>query len=213
MGISRSTQQIAAYIFGVTFVVAMLTIAIFLPQPSSFQIFVFRVVLALAAAGVAAMIPGFISVQLGSAIRAGGAIAVFAVVYFLNPAAIVVKSEPGPLPNGNPRAVAEAYLRVADTLSFDNAWALFSDAAKKAYDEAALREAFANARVPLNAIRNRKLQGVQSFTSLPGLSPAHYRVFSYVSIFSDGTPRGESVSVMSENGAWRIGGHNIQILP
>ena len=86
----RERQKYAAAVFGVIFVTAILVLAIVFPEPTAFQYTVFRIVLALAAGGVAAMIPGFIQLQMGSWLRAGGAIAVFALVYFYNPAQLVV---------------------------------------------------------------------------------------------------------------------------
>ena len=83
-------QIIIAFIFGVIFITAMLLLAIKFPHPTPFQYRVFRITLSLAAAGVAAMIPGFINLEInpnvGLLIRAGGAIAVFVLVYFYNPA-------------------------------------------------------------------------------------------------------------------------------
>lgn len=90
---NKKQQQIAAYAFGVVFVVVLLTIALFVPTPTSFQYLVFRIVLALATAGVAAMIPGFIEVSVPTFLRAGGALAVFAVVFFYNPAALVSNND------------------------------------------------------------------------------------------------------------------------
>jgi hypothetical protein len=75
-----------SYIFGFFFVVVLLAIAFIKPEPSSFQYNVFRTVLALAGAGVVAVIPGFIEVKCGDWLRAGGALAVFVVLYFWNPA-------------------------------------------------------------------------------------------------------------------------------
>ncbi|MEX1034275.1 MAG: hypothetical protein WDZ30_13000 [Cellvibrionaceae bacterium] len=69
----------------------MLVIALVTPEPSVFQYRVFQTVLSLAVAGVAAMIPGFLQVNISGWIRAGGALGVFAVVYFYSPADLVVK--------------------------------------------------------------------------------------------------------------------------
>ncbi len=85
----KATQQRFAFLFGIAFLVVMVVIAIRFPNPTAFQYTIFRTVLSLAAAGVAAMIPGFITVSVSRWIRAGGALAVFAVVYFYNPAALV----------------------------------------------------------------------------------------------------------------------------
>lgn len=82
-------ERIAIFTFGVSFIILMIVIAIFIPQPSNFQYLVFRIALALSAAGVAALIPGFINVAYRNYIRAGGALGVFVVVYFWNPATLV----------------------------------------------------------------------------------------------------------------------------
>jgi tetratricopeptide (TPR) repeat protein len=78
-------QLILAFAFGTVFVVVLLFIAFVTPMPSDFQIFVYRVVMALAAAGIGAIIPGFIVVNISNFVRAGGAIACFVVVYLVNP--------------------------------------------------------------------------------------------------------------------------------
>jgi len=88
----KKHQQLAAFAFGVLFVVAMLLVSIFVPRPTDFQYLVFRIVLALATAGVAAMIPGFLQVNVSTFLRAGGALAVFVVVFFYNPATLVVNN-------------------------------------------------------------------------------------------------------------------------
>jgi hypothetical protein len=209
MSLASGPEHVAAYLFGVAFVVALIVIAIVFPKPSAFQFFVFRVVLALAAAGVAAMIPGFLSVQLGAVVRAGGAIAVFVIVYFLNPARLLTDSDPGSLPAGDPRATAEAYLDVADTLDFDRTWALFSATAKQIYKESDVSEAYRNVRTPLGRVSRRQLQGVQSASSWPGWPPGHYRTFGFLTVFGDGKPHGEHVTVMSEDKAWRVASHII----
>lgn len=84
---------LAAFAFGVAFVIVLLTFAIAYPEPSNFQIFVFRTVLALAAAGVAAVIPGMLNLQIGTWLTATGAIAVFAIVFLVNPPALVSQTK------------------------------------------------------------------------------------------------------------------------
>lgn len=92
-----TAQIIIAFAFGVTFVVALMVLAIKFPRPTPFQYNVFRIVLSLAAAGAAAMIPGFINIEVnpttGLLIRAGGALAVFVIVFFFNPAQLAIQSE------------------------------------------------------------------------------------------------------------------------
>ena len=82
----KETERLYAFAFGVLFVTTMLIVAIYFPEPTQFQYLIFRIVIALAAAGVAAMIPGFLQIEISGLIRAGGALAVFVIIYFYNPA-------------------------------------------------------------------------------------------------------------------------------
>lgn len=87
----------AIFSFGVVFVVVLLALAIKFKKPTPFQYTVFRIVLALAAAGVAAFIPGLIEVELHHWIKTGGAMAIFVIIYFFSPAGLVMsEQEPNP---------------------------------------------------------------------------------------------------------------------
>jgi hypothetical protein len=90
--------KLLAFIFGLCFVGILLVLAVWFPQPTAFQYTVFRITLALAAAGVAGAIPGMIrlKVQPGKAllIHAGGALAVFVIVYLIAPAALPSEERP-----------------------------------------------------------------------------------------------------------------------
>lgn len=78
---------------GASLMVAILLLIIFIPCPSATQYFVFRIIIALAAAGLAAIIPGVLNIHLTNGITAGGAIAIFAVVYFFDPASVVAANK------------------------------------------------------------------------------------------------------------------------
>jgi hypothetical protein len=99
-------QVISAFAFGILFLVAILILANAFSEPTPFQYNVFRIILASAAAGFAAMIPGLLSLELhqttGFVLRAAGALAVFSLVYFLNPAQYVVPPRPPTTPGPNP---------------------------------------------------------------------------------------------------------------
>src|SRR5687768_5700907 len=90
--VHRSERK-AAYIFGIVFITATMLLAIVFPNPTPFQYTIFRIVISLAAAGIASMIPGFIEIEIPNWIRAGGALGVFVLVYFNNPAELVTKSD------------------------------------------------------------------------------------------------------------------------
>jgi len=63
-----------------------LWIAFIVPNPTDFQYTIFRIVVALAGAAFAALIPGSIDVKYRGAIRAGGAAAVLIIIYFFTAA-------------------------------------------------------------------------------------------------------------------------------
>ena len=91
-----STVLLSA-ITGIAFLVALLVIAFVIKEPTNFQVFVFRVVLAIAAAGFGAALPGFFDVGGGVGgftIKAGSAAAFFVVVFLVNPPALVVDQKP-----------------------------------------------------------------------------------------------------------------------
>jgi hypothetical protein len=87
---SKSAERLAAFAFGVVFIITILVLAVRFPYPTPFQYTTFRIVLALAAGGVAGMIPGFLTVNVSRFIRAGGALAVFAIVFFKSPAGLTI---------------------------------------------------------------------------------------------------------------------------
>jgi hypothetical protein len=86
----------AAVIFGAVVLVGMVVLALCKPNPTPFQQGVFRTVLALASAGFGAAIPGLINFNfnpgVGVAVSAGQALALFGIIYFLNPARVAADS-------------------------------------------------------------------------------------------------------------------------
>ena len=81
-------EKIAGFVFGIAFITALLSITVLIPDPTPTQYATFKTILALAAAGVGGIFAGAIQVE-GSiqkwSIRAGGAIALFAIVFFFTP--------------------------------------------------------------------------------------------------------------------------------
>ncbi|MCD1640874.1 hypothetical protein K7H92_19315 [Pseudomonas stutzeri] len=85
-------QLLVGLAVGVLFSLIILASAIFIPSPSSTQFFIFRGVFAISLAAIAAIIPGLLNVESRFqkfSIKATGAIAVFVIVWLLNPPALV----------------------------------------------------------------------------------------------------------------------------
>jgi hypothetical protein len=78
-----------AFYFGVFFAVILLAIAVFGRDMAPLGTLICRVILALVAAGIGAVIPGMIDVNVQPVIRAGGAIALFVIVFWFNPPTLV----------------------------------------------------------------------------------------------------------------------------
>lgn len=87
-------EQLLAFGFGVVFLTAIVILAMKYPTPSTFQYTVFRIVLALAAAGFAVMIPGLLKFELKSWIRATGTLVIFVIVFFFSPAKLASNEPP-----------------------------------------------------------------------------------------------------------------------
>jgi hypothetical protein len=83
-------EIVLAFVFGCTALAAVLWLAFRSDSLSSQQFEILRIVLALAGGGVGAVVPGFLDLHLKAgarlALRAGGALAVFVVLYFWSPA-------------------------------------------------------------------------------------------------------------------------------
>lgn len=91
--------MVLAFVFGVTFLATLLVLAVAVPNPTSAQFNIFRTVMALAGGGVAATIPGFLNLRVGGGqrflIQAGGALAVFVLLYLFPPAGLVAEVHSG----------------------------------------------------------------------------------------------------------------------
>lgn len=97
-------EKIAGFSFGVVFIGVILVLNVFIPHPSPTQHEAFKIILASAVAGIVGILAGFIRIN-GTfnkiAFRAGGALAVFLVVYFTTPSAPKPPIETHQTINGN----------------------------------------------------------------------------------------------------------------
>jgi hypothetical protein len=93
VGASFFNQVAATFVFGIIFLMTLLALAFVFPKPTPIQYLVMRITLALAGAGIATMLTGFIEVEIPGYLKAGGALAVFAVIYFRSPAALIAEHE------------------------------------------------------------------------------------------------------------------------
>ena len=86
-------EQYFAFFFGVILFILLFRIMPKYSHPSEFHYIVLRVTLALASACIAVFLTGFLRVQFKEYIEAGGALAIFLIVYFKAPAALPTDSD------------------------------------------------------------------------------------------------------------------------
>jgi hypothetical protein len=93
---SKATERKAVFSFAVLFLGALIVLAVTIPNPSGWEYIVFKVILALGAAGFAAYLPGSLGINVNTWVRGGGALGVLVLVYLYNPAAPIPPDQPKP---------------------------------------------------------------------------------------------------------------------
>lgn len=93
----KTWEKITMIASGAIFLLVILALAVLVPEPKPFQIFAFRVVLAVAASAFGCAIPGLLHIEGRVAmftLRAGGALALALLVYKFNPPELITRAEP-----------------------------------------------------------------------------------------------------------------------
>ncbi|SEB70940.1 Protein of unknown function [Pseudomonas mohnii] len=203
-------EKVAVFVFGVVFLTAILTLVVKNPYPTPAQFFVFRLTLALSAAGVGALLPGFIKVDvplpLKGGLRAGGALALFASVWFFDPAHLGVIVKP---PEEDASLLMDQFLNLTDAQNHSDAYALFALRDRERVRESDYISMGEQVRDPLGKIEKRILIGADTPNEIMGI-PGPFVRHLYQGKFS-GTKDiwAEAVTAIAENGVWRIGGYNL----
>ncbi|WP_445371629.1 DUF4019 domain-containing protein [Methylomonas sp. HW2-6] len=206
---SKNWQTIAAFAFGVIFVSAILTIAFFRPNPTAFEYTIFRIVIALAAAGVGAVLPGFLNVSFKNLLRAGGALALFIIVYFFSPvlpAQVEVSIEE---PTGDAKVISDFWLKVVDDMHYPEAYESMAADFKKTYPYKQFEEVLVKERRYLDKVLNRQFISSTPYKNPPGAISGFYRQYVYKTTFSgDKEPIYEVIWVFGESTSWKVSGFN-----
>jgi hypothetical protein len=123
-------KTLIAFAFGSIFIISILVFTAVVKNPSPTEIWTYRIILALAAAGVAAVLPGFIDIKYKGFVQAGGAIGVFVLILLAFPApdptptpapakAETASSEDIVWPTEDPEFAARKYVDLVDN---GNSW-------------------------------------------------------------------------------------------
>lgn len=207
---THNREKIAVFAFGVTFLSAILVLVVLIPMPTTAQFFAFRLTMALSAAGIGALLPGFLRLDIPlpvqGGIRAGGALALFASVWFVNPATLGVEVQP---PKEDAHIVIDRFLSLTDARDHTAAYALYSKRNKERIDEDAYLSMGRQVRDPLGSVGQRLLVSAGTPDEINGVR-GPFVVRTYQGRFSGAKDVWvEVVSTIPENGAWRINSYNV----
>lgn len=174
---SITINVLLSFVFGLIFITAMLVLAVAHPNPTPSTQKTFTTVLALAAAGIGAALPGFLHIRHLPFIRAGGAIALFVIVYFFR-GDIVSNVASFPVPEQNPAPTYEQVTAAVDSGNFERIWNSIQPGFKAfgiQYDEG--QTMFQNTRNALGAVENREITSTGMSTDVPGFPPGRYKLY------------------------------------
>lgn len=207
---TQSKEKIAVFTFGVIFISTILVLVLLNPTPSAAQFFVFRLIMALSAAGIGALLPGLlrldISLPFQGGVRAGGALALFASIWFVNPASLNIEVTP---PEEDAAVLINHYLDLIDTRDYASAYALYSKRNNERINMNTFISLSKNVRDPLGEVEQRVLMFASTPEELNGMK-GPFVVHTYQTRFSGSKEiLIESVTTIPENGVWKIAGHNL----
>jgi len=212
-----SPEKTALFLFGIFFITVLIILAVAIPKPTDAQWRVFNVVLALVAAAIGTLLPGVLQVKLTPWLRAGGALAVFALVYLVKPAGLVTVDpfEPLPPPPGVERAkpVADTWIKLVDEKKYEEAYSSSYGGWRARYQKPDFLRLLEEVRSPLGKVIERKETGQQSGESTFG-ERGHVRIYAFVTRFegaSDLIPEFIWVFAKDEKSGWQPAGYSFDV--
>lgn len=214
-------KALIAFVFGAIFIITILAFATIVKDPSSTAIWTYRVILALAAGGVAAILPGFIDVKYKSFVQAGGAIGVFVLVLLVFPtpsptpekAAAPEKAVEAPAsqevvwPSDDPDFVARKYVELVDGGKFLEAYEQVDKTMGIPW--ATFEASYKAGHVPLGPVVDRRQTGAKREIDPPGRPKGGYAIVTYQTKFTNEAKcREEVVSLRAmPDKTWRVSKH------
>lgn len=208
MDLRNNWQLIFAFLFGVVFLGAIFFVAVQNPQLGDFAYTMLRIIVALAAAGIGAVLPGFLNVGFKGVLRAGGALALFVIVYFFPPVSPTPVIVPVVEPKYDAKATTDAWLSLVDNGSYGESYKVMAKAAfKDKYSYEEFVSVLTPIRKSLGEVKSRSYYSSQSYESPPGFSKGAYREYIYKSSYTAlEDPVYEFVSLVGEKDKWRVFG-------
>ena len=206
---------VLAFTFGSVALVFLLILAVFIENPSPLLILVSRVILAMGCASVAAALPGFIDLELSPrtdiVIRAGGAMAVFVLVYLVNPGSQLILNTTDCSPPKDPKSeympVVDKWIEAVDTGELEKAYASAAEATRKDFKFETFKSTYENAYALLGKPKSRSLIGADSTQKLPDGQCGNFRILRYRTTFEKGDELPEIILLTVQDNRWVVLNH------
>ncbi len=216
-------KALIAFVFGALFIVTILVFTTVVKEPSPTAIWTYRVILALAAGGVAAILPGFIDVKYKTFVQAGGAIGVFVLVLVLfpAPAPTTKKAEAAPpqaqpqkdpsqdvvWPTEDPGFAARKYVDLVDSGKYVEAYEAVDKTMGVPW--ASFEASYKAGHAPLGPVADRRQTGERREVDPPGRPKGGYVIVTYQTKFTNEAKcREEVVSLRAmPDQTWRVSKH------
>jgi hypothetical protein len=216
-------KTLIAFVFGAIFIITILVFTAVVKDPSPTEVWTYRIILALAAAGVAAILPGFIDIKYKGFVQAGGAIGVFVLILLAFPAPDTAP-KPGSPSSAPPNAEAQApqevvwptedadfaarkYVDLVDNGKFVEAYESVDKSMGVPWTtfEATYRTGFA----PLGAVVDRRQTGAKREIDPAGRPKGGYAIVTYQTKFAnEARCREEVVSLRAmPDKTWSVSKH------
>ncbi|MHA6298757.1 DUF4019 domain-containing protein [Devosia sp. CAU 1758] len=205
-----NVNVLLAFAFGAIAAVALLLMSIFITEMSAVAQTVVIAVLALAAAGVGAVIPGMLHVEFPFA-KASGALALFLVVWFTQPAILDTAEEINrriidPPPHPNYVEETRPYLSLYDEGNFGAAWELLDDRAKLIWPEPSYTAILTNTATQLGPpdSNSRILVNTNAGVQLEGLHEGTFYSGTYLTRYENSCQHEQIVLRLQQDGTtWK----------
>jgi hypothetical protein len=109
------------------------------------------------------------------------------------------------------KAAASSWLALTDAGSYGASWDQAAPVFQRAIDKPAWEKALRNVRMPLGAVKARRLASAQFTHSLPGAPDGDYFVLRFATQFEHKASAVETVTpVKGPDGNWRVSGYFIK---
>jgi len=215
-------KTLIAFVFGAIFIITILVFTAVVKNPSPTEVWTYRIILALAAAGVAAILPGFIDIKYKGFVQAGGAIGVFVLILLAFPAPETKpESSPAPAPGkadaatsqevvwptADPEFAALKYVDLVDRGKFLEAYEQVDNSMGISWTT--FESSYKAGHLPLGAAEDRRQTGEKREIDPAGRPKGGYVIVTFQTKFANEAKcREENVSLRAmPDRTWRISKH------